>query len=203
VKQIATIVNNNQPGWQNIVETGPNVTLPIGTPLYLAEPFLALGSPLGGGYFAGEMTIDGVHYGLVVAPKAAGEKKLRYKKSNTASAADSDDDGLANSELINNELHPAAQFCRSLQLDGHKDWYLPSRDELAMLCRNLGPNRKNTPEPFRVGGTEAFEPDWYWSSTEYASYSYDAWVVGFYYGYQYDGTKSSSFGVRAGRRFKI
>ena len=33
---IAIVTNNNQPGWTNIVETAPNVTLDVGTKLYLA-----------------------------------------------------------------------------------------------------------------------------------------------------------------------
>ncbi|MGB3222503.1 MAG: hypothetical protein WBB23_06860 [Desulforhopalus sp.] len=34
MKHIATVINNNQPGWTNIVETEPNVTLDVGTKLY-------------------------------------------------------------------------------------------------------------------------------------------------------------------------
>ena len=34
---IATVINNNQPGWTNIIETAPNVTLDVGTKLYLAH----------------------------------------------------------------------------------------------------------------------------------------------------------------------
>ena len=206
MKQIATVVNNNQPGWQNIVETEPNVTLPIGAPLYTAEPFADLGSPLGGGFFAGEMTIDGVLYALVVAPRTEGEKmELEYKKADrtTADGTDSDDDGTVNSERINDANHPAAQFCKSLKIGGHDDWYLPSRDELAMLWRNLGPRSKNTPELFREGAAEAFQPNWYWSSTEHASYSNSAWYVSFTGGYQGSDGKHYDCGVRAVRRFKI
>ena len=206
MKPIATVVNNKQPGWQNAVETEPNVTLPVGTKLYLAEPFTELGAPLGGGFYAGEMTIGGELYALIVASKAEGEKlEIQYKKSDrhTADGTDSDDDGLTNSSKINDENPPAALFCQSLEIGDHKDWYLPSRDELAMLCRNLGPRRKNTPEAFCSGGTEAFEPQCYWSSTEFASYSYFAWFVSFYGGFQYYGSKLSTFGVRAVRRFKI
>lgn len=36
VDPVATLVNNNQPGWQNIVETAPNVTIDVGTKLYRA-----------------------------------------------------------------------------------------------------------------------------------------------------------------------
>ena len=53
MKPIATVINNNQPDWTNIIETEPHVTLPVGTKLYLPEPFASLGSPLGGGFFGG------------------------------------------------------------------------------------------------------------------------------------------------------
>jgi hypothetical protein len=191
MKPIATVINNNQPGWANIIETEPNVTLSIGTKLYLAEPFAALGSPLAGGFFGGEITIGGERFALIVAPKAEGEKEeLEYKLKarDTADGTDSDGDGLANSELINDDNHPAAQFCRSLRIGGLDDWYLPSRDELAMLCRNLGPTRATTPDLFKSSGSEAFDTTWYWSSTEYAQYSNLAWVVGFSNGTQTRGS---------------
>jgi hypothetical protein len=56
---------------------------------------------------------------------------------------------------------------------------------------------------FRAGGAEAFEPEWYWSSTEYASISNLAWVVDFGNGYQAHFNKSYFFGVRAVRRLKL
>lgn len=36
VKPIATLVNNNQAGWINLIETAPNVTIHVGTKLYCA-----------------------------------------------------------------------------------------------------------------------------------------------------------------------
>lgn len=36
-KPIAIVINNNQPGWTNIVETPPNVTLMINTELFTQE----------------------------------------------------------------------------------------------------------------------------------------------------------------------
>jgi hypothetical protein len=35
-KPVATVTNNNQPGTSHIVETAPNVTLDVGTKLYMA-----------------------------------------------------------------------------------------------------------------------------------------------------------------------
>lgn len=166
----------------------------------------ALGLPFAGGFFGGEIIIDGERYALVVAPKAEGEKlDIPYKKKdrNTADGADSDDEGMVNCALINDANHPAAQFCRGLQIGGFDDWYLPSRDELAIIWRSLGPNRKKTPELFRSGAIEAFEGRWYWSSTEHASDSNLAWVVDFHLGTQGYNLKYSTCGVRAVRRLKI
>jgi hypothetical protein len=37
VEPVAKLLNNNQPGWQNIIETAPNVTIDVGTPLFIEE----------------------------------------------------------------------------------------------------------------------------------------------------------------------
>jgi len=37
MNKIAKVISNNQPGWTNIIETDPHVTLDIGTCLYLKE----------------------------------------------------------------------------------------------------------------------------------------------------------------------
>jgi hypothetical protein len=166
----------------------------------------AIGESFGGGFFAGEITVAGERYALVVAPKAAGEALgLGYKKTDrgTADGAYSDDDGLANSEKIADDNHPAASFCRSLRIGGHDDWYLPSREELAMLYHNLGPNRPTAPALYKAGAAEAFEEDWYWSSTEYAPYPYYAWYVNFGLGNQYYTNEYYTSWVRAVRRIKL
>ena len=166
----------------------------------------AFGAEFGGGFFGGEIVTDGVRYALIVAPKAEGEKtdlEYKLKDRGTTDGTASDDEGLTNSNLVNDTNHPAAHFCRSLKIAEHDDWYLPSRDELTHIWMNLGPNRRNTPDLFKSGAVEAFEGSWYWSSTEHASYSYYAWVVGFGIGTQNLDVKDLNFGVRAVRRLKI
>jgi hypothetical protein len=167
-----------------------------------------LGQPFAGGFYGGEIIIDEERFALIVAPKAEGEQlNLQYKKKSLdkADGTDSDDEGFYNTELNNNANHPAAQFCRSLQIGGYDDWYLPSRDELMTIWMALGPNRKRTPELFKQGGSEAFETTWYWSSTENAHHSSLAWLVNFVNGYQDFSNKNANFfsGVRAVRRLKI
>jgi hypothetical protein len=99
-----------------------------------------IGAPYGGGYYGGSIAIGGKIYALIVAPKAEGQKTLAWKNDWSATPGTlSVNDGFANSEAMNNDEHPAAQFCRSLKIGGFDDWYLPSRDELELLYRNLKP----------------------------------------------------------------
>jgi hypothetical protein len=165
-----------------------------------------IGAAFGGGFYVGSMELDGVKYALVVSPKAQGEKMgLQYKKSklSTADGADADDDGFYNSCLLDNANHPAAHFCISLQIGEYDDWYLPSRDELMLIWMALGPNRNKIPDLFKAGAAEALEGKWYWSSTEFAQYSDDAWIVGFTNGGQDYYDKGYDCGVRAVRRLKL
>jgi hypothetical protein len=110
-------------------------------------PPLEFGESFGGGYYAGlySSTGNGVptHF-LVVSPKATGETTLAWDPD-TANAAGSTStsDGLTNSNSINDSSHPAAQFCRSLNIGGYTDWYLPSWYELQTIYNCLKPFSDN------------------------------------------------------------
>lgn len=98
------------------------------------------GEPFGGGYYAGKMRFSDGDYAIIVAPKAS-QAYLAQKNTNTAtSGTRSYHDGLANSTAMNNSAHPAAQYCRNYAGGGFTDWYLPARDELELLYRNLKPS---------------------------------------------------------------
>lgn len=56
VEPIARVINNNQPGWTNIVETAPNVTLDVGAPLYSREDMMRLTAALAGAIHRAEAT---------------------------------------------------------------------------------------------------------------------------------------------------
>lgn len=62
--------------------------------------------------------------------------------------------------------HPAAAVCRDATHGGYIDWFLPSKDELNLMCGQKGV----------VGG---FASDFYWSSSE-EYYACVAW--GQYFG---------------------
>lgn len=84
----------------------------------------------------------------------------------------------------------AAKICDDLVIGTFDDWYLPSRDELDLVYRNL-----------KVTGLSSFLSDRYWSSTEYGQYN--AWWQIFRDGGQgYNHyAKNQLFSVRAVRAF--
>jgi hypothetical protein len=100
---------------------------------------------------------------VIVSPKSSGENTSKeYKNANTAgpSGAGTLTEGLkATLALVadgNSTVYPAAHFCNDLSIGGYTDWYLPARDELELIYRNLKPvtnnnytvaNRPNSPTP--------------------------------------------------------
>jgi hypothetical protein len=110
-----------------------------------ATPALpAIGSALGGGFFAGQISTAGngiADYNLVVGPKSSAQNNSKqFKTSQTSdSGATSVIDGPANSTSMNDASHPAAQFCEGLTIGGFSDWYMPARNELEVCYYNLKP----------------------------------------------------------------
>jgi hypothetical protein len=85
----------------------------------------------------------------------------------------------------------AKNYCSSLAIDGHNDWYLPTKDELNFLYKNK--------DSLHLG--EGFIPTTYWSSTEDSSA--DAWEQYFVNGIQNLTTKRFLLYARAIRKEKI
>jgi biotin carboxyl carrier protein len=53
------------------------------------------------------------------------------------------------------ESNRAAQVCAALNINGYKDWFLPSKDELDLMYKNL-----------KQKGLGKFSNSWYWSSSQ-------------------------------------
>lgn len=106
-----------------------------------AKPF-GLGSPLGGGFFAGYISYSEnnvpTHY-MIVAPLSTGYTgPLTWSNSLTDEVGTySWSTGYENSQATNNSSFPAAYFCRGLTIGGYTDWYLPAAWELYAIGRNL------------------------------------------------------------------
>jgi hypothetical protein len=106
-------------------------------------PTPAIGSVLGGGYFAGQISTAGngvADYNLVIGPLASAENSsLQWKITNTGGDPTSVIDGPANSATMNSAVYPAAQFCEGLTIGGFSDWYMPAKNEFEVCYYNLKP----------------------------------------------------------------
>jgi len=85
----------------------------------------------------------------------------------------------------------AAQQCAQLNIGGYSDWFLPSKDELNLMYRNL--------KLKGWGGFSNKRYSYYWSSSQ--KYNTYAWGQDFSDGSQDDLGKDSTFSVRAVRAF--
>ena len=110
-------------------------------------PVPDIGSALGGGFFAGQISTAGngtADYNLVIGPIASAQSTLRWKTANTnTTGTASAIDGPSNSSAMNNADHPAAQFCEGLTIGGFSDWYMPAQQELEVCYYNLKPITNN------------------------------------------------------------
>lgn len=195
-----------------------------------ALPTIA-GSQFAGGFYAGRFQIDGQEYALIVAPKAHGAHQATAwgKYGQDIEGARSYIDGRANTEAMAAAGSALGQWALQLDIDGHTDWYLPSRDELELCYRNLKPTTDENWCSFRDGdnpsslplgypytatspaqvadvafqaeGAEAFQAETYWSSTQCSPDG--AWIQGFDDGGQDGGHKALTRRAVAVRRFKV
>jgi hypothetical protein len=102
--------------------------------------------------------------------------------------------GKANTLLIiaaNNNLNNAAKICDDYTLNGFTDWYLPSIDELQLICENLYSGK--------IGN---FTDGFYWSSTD-TNRTGNAWWIQFSGGCQLrtDSGRDMTNKVRPVRQF--
>ncbi len=158
------------------------------------------GTAFGGGYYAGRFFIDGQAYALIVSPKASGTIDPMPWNESTAhvAGATSYNDGAANTAAMVKAGSALAKKITGLRIGKFTDWYLPSRLELLLAHHELG-----TAGTFKPGGKQAFNSEWYWSSTQRAAYPGYAWMQTFGYGYQGISRKSDGCRARAVRRIKI
>ena len=126
-------------------------------------------------------------YHLVVPTDAAAFiEEIKWGKSGTEiNGALHQFDGKANTDaLVKHGGCPAAEWAAGLSIDGHNDFYLPARRELALCYANV---------------PDLFKRQWHWSSTQCSANN--AWLQYFVVGDQYNGRKGNEYSARAVRRF--
>lgn len=192
-----------------------------------------IGAPLAGGFFAGRININDNQFALIVSPKdVANFADIAWNASwSKVDGAKSFCDGMSNTRAMAEAGSELAQTILGLEIGGFNDWYLPSQDELEILYRNLKPfqdenylfsrsginlsaipptypyteeaPRQVGADEFKGDGAQAFDADWFWSSTQHAGSSAYVWIQNFVDGTQCDGCKENVYRARAVRRVPI
>ncbi len=136
-----------------------------------------LGTPFAGGFFAGLMFVGDKPCALIVAPKAEGEHKETTWNEDRKDVPGAQNYfyGFGNTNAMRDAGSDLGKWARDLKIGGHDDWYLPSRVEALILKGN----ESAMGELFAEGGAEAFERDWYWTSTQRAGAPDFAWYQSF------------------------
>jgi hypothetical protein len=225
---------------------------------FTTEAAPVAGASYGGGYYGGQINVGGTIYNLVVAPVTSGSLQGQYGGSTPSTiqwktsgsgpdtTAQSEEYGatamLANSTatwpmfnwVVSGATGPNAGTYDATNalgtgIGGYNDWYIPAKNELEILYRNLKPTTnanstssgananavggatsnytagspaQTTVAIFQSGGSQAFSTaNYYWSASEYSSNTINAWLQYFLNGSQsYGNYKSYSNYARAVRR---
>lgn len=141
-------------------------------------------------YDKGEYS-DGWRY-LEAAPEDQSEEAKWgcYEKSIGAKSTAIGKGKANTAAIIKNcgEAEIAAKLCTAYRGGGKSDWFLPSKEELYMMYKNLHKN-----------GFGGFAVNYYWNSSEYNDNN--AWGLNFRGGYQYSSAKYYPVRIRAVRAF--
>ncbi|MCI0492948.1 MAG: DUF1566 domain-containing protein [Planctomycetes bacterium] len=158
------------------------------------------GARFEGGFFAGRFFIGDQPHALIVAPKAKGQMAPMRWNDSTAIVTDATSycNGLANTQAMAKAGSKLAAKILALRIGGFDDWHLPSRLQLLLAYHELA-----AVKTFAEGAKEAFDRNWYWSSTQHAENGNYAWYQYFGNGSQSYGRESNEFRARAVRTIKL
>lgn len=132
-------------------------------------------------------TPDGAVYGLIVADAAHEIVAGAWGEYGLDVPGAKGIDGAANTRAMAAAHSPIATAVQALAIDGHTDWYIPSRIESAALFE---------------GVRDLFDhDDWYWTSSQYSRHG--AFIQGFEYGSAYGGGKDNEYRVRPVRKIQL
>lgn len=148
----------------------------------------------GGGIIFYDKGIFNEGWQYLEAAPASTEFKIAWGPNNNVAGTKTEvGTGKRNTQILVDYLRKigesgAARLCTSLNYGSVNDWFLPSKDELNLMYKNI-----------KLKGWGGFSNGWYWSSSQDTNST--AWNQSFGDGFQYGNSKSITSSVRAVRAF--
>ena len=172
-----------KPGASRVVSKKSNAVKPIALDL----PRIGAPWPGQAGNFVGIVRGEKGQpdYGLVVPTHKSAKLKGAYGPIARVAAAESEYDGLANTQAMAAAGSDIAKRVLALEISDHADFYIPSRREARLA---------------QINAPELFEDAYHWTSTQCRADSDYAWAQRFGDGVQGGYRKGSEFAVRPVRR---
>lgn len=132
----------------------------------------AVGQPLAGGFFAGRIFFDGAEHAVIDAGREFETEAQWWDLPGprlNVRGAKSYFDGRANTQAMAEAGSSIAKKILGMTIRGHRDWHLPSIEQLQVMRANLLqlPDwGKHWPADGAGGPAQAFALREYWSSTQ-------------------------------------
>src|SRR5262249_17696779 len=82
----------------------------------------ALGAAFEGGFFYGAIAVDRNPHAIIVAPRTLGYRQSRWNKTMKRVSASSCYDSFANTVAMADAGSEIAQWARTVEINGKKDW---------------------------------------------------------------------------------
>ena len=86
--------------------------------------------------FVGLNRINRQVFAIFMPPVDTNAKCAIITNNKSIPESQSQCDGLSNTQAMIGRCFPAAEYCRSLKVGNHQDFYLPSKNELELAFRN-------------------------------------------------------------------
>lgn len=99
-----------------------------------------IGQEIHGGTFTGFNRVRNQIYGIIAAPVSTTVSMAQSTCNVITLGAQSTVDGAANTAATVDVSYLAAHYCKNLTVNEFADWYLPSKNELELVYRNLKPS---------------------------------------------------------------
>jgi hypothetical protein len=127
-----TTVPTSVPVFTSASATANDRVFIVGT----GTPVPAIGSFWEGGYYIGNIQVGSLTYAVIIADQATKSVAAAHTGGVPTDGSTSLVDGRTNTALQTNAANAAANYCRSISLNGYTDWYLPAKDEVDLAWAN-------------------------------------------------------------------